>query len=142
MSTTPKWFMPVAVVALIWNLLGCAAYLADVMAGPEAVAAMTEAQQAMYAARTSWMVAATAIAVWFGAAGSLGLVLRKRWALPLLLGSLLGIVVQDLGLFVISDAASYATAETVAMALQGLVLIVGVALVMVARKASAEGWIS
>ena len=59
----PKWFLPVAIAALLWNLLGCAAYLSNVMLTPEAVARMSAAQQAMYAARPAWSVAATAIAV-------------------------------------------------------------------------------
>ena len=29
MNSSPKWFRPVAVIALLWNLAGCAAYLAD-----------------------------------------------------------------------------------------------------------------
>jgi hypothetical protein len=64
----PKWFRPLAVVALIWNLLGCAAYLADVTLTAEDVARMTPAQQELYAARPKWAVAATATAVWAGAA--------------------------------------------------------------------------
>lgn len=50
MTPTPKWYMPAAVTALIWNLMGCAAYLIDVTLSPEDVAAMNEAQQALYAA--------------------------------------------------------------------------------------------
>lgn len=75
--------------ALIWNLPGCAAYLMDVMLTPEAVAKMTEAQQALYHARSVWSVGTTAIAVWFGAAGCLvlliavGLVLLARKAAAL-----------------------------------------------------------
>jgi len=41
MNTTPKWFVPVAVVALLWNLIGCWAYLQDVMVTPEQLAKMT-----------------------------------------------------------------------------------------------------
>jgi hypothetical protein len=100
---------------------------------------MTEAQQALYAARPTWAVAATAFAVWGGALGSLGLILRKRWATAVLVVSLLGVVVQDLGLFVLTDAGAQAGA-TVAV-LQGLVLLVAVGLVLLARRARAEGWI-
>ena len=30
MNPAPRWYLPVAIVALAWNLLGCLAYLADV----------------------------------------------------------------------------------------------------------------
>ena len=138
-TSPPKWYTPAAVTALIWNLLGCAAYLADVTLSPDDLAAMSEAQQAAYAARPGWAVAATAIAVWGGAAGSVGLILRKRWAGPVLVASLLALVVQDLALFVLTEAGSLAGPP--AMILQGLVFVIGVALVVLSRKAISEGWI-
>jgi len=140
MSAPPGWFRPVAVAALIWNLLGCAAYVADVMITPEQVSQMTEAEQALYAARPSWAVAATATAVWFGAAGCLGLVLRRKWSATLLVISLIGILAQDLWLFAMSGAAS--AAGPAAFVLQGLVLLIGIGLVLLARKASAQGWLA
>ena len=91
MQTAPKWFKPVAIVALLWNALGCAAYLSDVMLTPEDLAAMSTADQAIYAARPAWAVAASAFAVWGGALGSIGLILRKRWATPVLIVSLAGV---------------------------------------------------
>lgn len=140
MEQPPKWYLPVAIVALLWNLVGCAAYLADVMLTPEDVAQMTAAQQAMYAARPAWSVAATAIAVWGGALGCLGLILRKRWATPLLIASLAALVVQDISLFALSPAA--AKPDAAAFAIQGVVLLIGVGLVLLARKATAQRWIA
>lgn len=109
------------------------------MITPEAFAQMPPAQQALYASRPSWAVAATAIAVWFGAAGSLGLVLRKRWAKELLLASLLGVIVQDLALFKMSGAIR--EMGPAAIALQGFVLVVASLLVALSRTAIACGWI-
>lgn len=139
METPPRWYLPVAIVALLWNVVGCVAYLGDVTLSPDDLAQMSAAQQALYAARPGWAVAATAIAVWGGAAGSLGLVLRKGWALPALVASLVGVIVQDLGLFLLTDAAAVAGPGT--MALQGLVLVIAVGLVLLARTAAARGWI-
>ncbi len=138
MTTHPTWYTPVAWVALIWNLLGCAAYLADVMLTPEDVARMTPDQQMLYASRTSWAVAATAIAVWFGAAGSLGLILRQRWALPLLVASLFGLLVQDFGLFFLTNV----SADVAVFVIQGLVLLIAIGLVQLARTAIARGWMT
>jgi len=138
MTTTPKWFLPVSIVALLWNALGCAAYLHDVMLTPEDLARMSDAQQTLYHARPAWSVAATAIAVWGGAAGCLGLIWRKRWATPLLIASLAGLIVQDVALFTLVGAAAAPTARV----LQGLVLAIAVGLVLLARKATAQGWIA
>ncbi len=139
MNSTPKWFLPVAILALAWNLIGCAAYLKDVTMSAADVAQMTAAQQALHAARPAWSVGATAIAVWAGALGCVGLIMRKRWAALLLAASLAGVVVQDISLFTMSGAA--AETPSAAMVLQGLVLLIAIGLVLLARKASARGWI-
>ena len=138
--STQKWYLPVAITALLWNIMGCVAYILDATISPEDIAQLTAAQQAAYASRSAWVVSATAIAVWGGAAGCVGLVWRKRWATWLLVASLAGVIVQDLGIFVLSDAASQAGAT--AMVLQGFVLVIAVGLVFLGRRAAAEGWIS
>jgi hypothetical protein len=138
MTSPPRWYLPVSIIALLWNLLGCAAYLSDVMLTPDDIAKMTATQQALYASRSAWAVAATAIAVWCGTAGSLGLIIRKRWAMPLLIASLAGVVIQDFGLFVLSDAVSQT--GPVAFALQGVVLLIAIGLVVLAREAGLRGW--
>ena len=140
MSGAPKWFLPVAILALLWNLLGCAAYLGDVLTTSEQVARMTAEQQELYRARPAWSVGATAIAVWCGAAGSLGLILRRRWATWFLVASLAGVVVQDVALFALSPAAGHL--GPVVYGLQALVLVVAVLLVALARRASARGWLA
>ena len=42
MTPMPKWFRPVAVIALLWNLLGCFAYLMDVTMKPEDIAKLSQ----------------------------------------------------------------------------------------------------
>jgi len=140
MNKAPKWYMPVAIVALLWNLIGCAAYLADVTLTPEDVAKMSAAQQALYNARPAWAVAATAIAVWGGAAGCVGLILRRRWATPLLIASLAGVIVQDIGLFGMTDVVAQEGPKV--LVLQGLVLVIAIGLMLLARKATARGWLA
>jgi len=124
-------------LALLWNLLGCAAFVSDLRLTADDIAALPAAQQALYAARPAWAVAATATAVFGGAAGCVGLLLARRWAVPLLTLSLLGIVAQDIGLFVLAGGA--AVAAPAVWALQGLVLLVGIALLAMARRAAARG---
>lgn len=139
MTQAPKWFLPVAIIALLWNLMGCAAYLSDAMMSAEDVAKLGAAEQAMYAARPMWGVAATAIAVWAGALGCLGLILRKGWAVPVLTLSLLGVIVQDIWLFGMAPKSDLINGAVYGM--QGMVLVIAIALVWLARKAKASGWI-
>ena len=136
---TPTWFKVVAVLALLWNLLGCFAYFSDLRLSPEDLAKLPEAQQALYSARPGWAVAATAAAVFGGALGSIGLLLRKKWAFPVFVLSLIGILVQDFGLFVLADGASLA--GTVAVVMQAIVLTIGIGLVLLSRNGIARGWL-
>lgn len=140
MTAAPKWFKPVGIVALIWNLLGCFAFVADLRLTPDDVAKLSVAQQALYAARPSWSIVATGIAVCGGAVGCIGLVLGKRWAHPLLTLSLVGVILQDIWLFGLSG--SMATAGSTAMIIQSLVLIIALGLVLLASRARRSGWIS
>lgn len=48
MSASPKWFTPVAVLALLWNLAGASAHLMGVSVSPEALARMGEAERARW----------------------------------------------------------------------------------------------
>ena len=140
MNKSPMWFKVVAVVALLWNLLGCLAFASDLSISAEDIAKLPDAQQALYAARPAWAVAATAIAVIGGALGCVCLLLGKRWAFAVLLLSLIGILVQDYGLFVVANAATLA--GPVAVAMQTIVLLVGVGLVLLSRKGIARGWLT
>jgi hypothetical protein len=139
MSKAPKWFMVMAVLGLLWNLLGCAAYLYDVTLTPQDIAGMSADQQAMYAARPPWAVAATAVAVWFGAVGCIGLIMRKRWATIWLSLSLLGVIVQDIYLFAIGGATAAVGAGV--YALQSLVLLIAVGLVWLGRMGLRRHWL-
>jgi hypothetical protein len=138
MTAAPKWFKPVVIIALLWNILGCVAYLNDVMLKPEDVAKMDAAMQAMYNARPAWAVAATALAVWGGALGCILLLLRKRLATPVFMVSLAGVLVQDTAMFTLTDAAK--TAGAPVFILQALVLVVCVLLLLLSRKAAQNGW--
>lgn len=75
-----------------------------------------------------------------GALGCIGLLMRRRWALPLLVLSLLGVIVQDIALFVLVDGATLA--GPVAAVLQAVVLVVAIGLVLLARTAIRRGWVT
>lgn len=140
MTPAPKWYMPVAVIALLWNLMGCWAYLTNVMMKPEDIAALPAADQAMHAAFPTWAVAAMAVAVWGGALGCVGLIMKKKWAVPLFGASLAGLIIQDIGLYQAASESGSSTATVLGM--QAFVLIVAIALLVLGRKARSEGWIA
>lgn len=138
MSNPPKWFLPVCVLALLWNLAGLAAIIADARLSPADIAALPAAQQAMYAARPGWSVVASFAAVLGGTLGSIALLLRRNVAIPLFWVSLIGLLVQDFALFFVVGRS--VTLGVVPAVLQGLVLLIAVALLVLSRRARASGW--
>lgn len=138
-TPVPAWFRIVAILALLWNLLGVAAFVMDASMSADTIAAMPEAQQQLYAVRPAWVLAAYAIAVFAGALGSLMLVMRRKLAPPLLVLSLLAVLVQMAYVFFLSD--TLAVMGDAAMAMPLLIIAIAVALVWLARTAAARGWL-
>ena len=89
---TPWHLWVVGVVALLWNALGCLDYTMTQIQGDAWLANMdpTELQMAWFHGMPAWYDAAWAIGVWGGLLGALLLLLRRRWAMPAFLASLLG----------------------------------------------------
>jgi hypothetical protein len=140
MNKPPLWFTVLVTVALLWNLAGFFAVVADLRLSAAEIAALPQQQQALYAARPVWSIVASVVAVAGGTLGCLGLLVRKRWAHWVLFSSLFGVVVQDIGIFVVAGAAS--VSGIVPFVLQGVVFVVAVALVMLARRAVARAWLT
>lgn len=138
-AAAPKWFYALAVVALLWNLMGVAAYVGQMTMSDEVMAALSEAERALYETQPAWAVGAFALAVFGGALGSLLLLLRRRLAEPVLIASLVGIVVQFVYNFFIAKTMAIYGPGAVIMPV--MVIAIGVALVLLARHARAAGWL-
>ncbi|MGY4515680.1 hypothetical protein [Lysobacter sp. HA18] len=134
MRIRPKWLRPVAIVAVIWNVLGCLAFAADARLKPGDIARLPLDQQHFYAMRPGWSVIGTAVAVIAGVLGSVALTQPHRIAWPLLLASLIGVIVQDVGLVIASGGAP----AMPALAMQGLVLLIAIALAGLAHRYAAH----
>lgn len=135
----PVWFWIVSVVALLWNGVGVVSYFSIVGMSAEAIAELPAAEQALYVNTPVWATAAFAIAVWGGLLGSALLVLRKAWAVPVLIVSLVGIVVQFGHWLFMTDAAKVYGAETYFM--PALVTTIAVILVWFANLSKSKGWL-
>ncbi len=136
--TTNFWIISGA--ALVWNLIGLVFYVGQVTMSPEAFAKLTESQQEFFAATPSWATAAFAIAVNAGALGSLFLLLRKFWAVPMFVLSLVAIIVQDVDAFVMRDAFSVVGVNGIII--PSMVFVIAIALLLYSRTTKARGWLS
>lgn len=139
-SPPPRSFWIISGLALAWNLLGIGAYLMHVMMPPEALAAMSDAERALYTGAPSWVTGAYAIAVFGGTLGCVGLMLRKKWATLVFVVSLIGILAQMGYSLLVQDTIEVMGATVVVMPL--VIVAIGIYLVWFARKAQASGTLS
>lgn len=135
----PTWFWIVAIVALLWNLMGVMAYIMQVTMSPEAMQALPEAERNLYEATPAWATGAFAIAVWGGALGCLLLVLRKALSIPVLILSLVGILVQMYHAFFMSNNIEVFGPGGMVMPI--MIILIALFLVWLARNARSKNWI-
>ncbi|MFT4604476.1 MAG: hypothetical protein ACI9W4_001207 [Rhodothermales bacterium] len=139
LQSPPRSFWIISVIALLWNAIGVVTYLATVMMSEATLAMLPEADQALQANVPVLVTAAYAFAVHAGTLASVLLLLRRKWAIPLFVASLAGILVQM----------GYGLAVSDLIELKGLgaavlpAVIVGVAVYLAtySRKANANGWL-
>lgn len=139
MEKPPVWFWIISVVALLWNLMGVLAYLQQAFMTEEALAALSEPERLLLETRPAWATAAFALAVWGGLLGCIALLLRKKWARPVLVISLIGILVQMVHSFFISNNLEVYGPGEISMPI--LIILIGVGLVFFARIATRKLWL-
>ena len=134
----PRSYWVISALALLWNLVGVLAYVAQVTMSPEALAELPEAQRAILEATPAWATSAFAIATTTGVLGCVLLIIRNSWAVPMFLVSLSAVLVQMYHAFVIADAIQI-MGPTVAIQ-PALVIAISSGLIWYSRHAKEKGW--
>jgi hypothetical protein len=135
----PGWFRLVALLALLWNLVGVWSYLSKVGMAPPMME-MTPDEVALAAGMPAWATAGFAIAVFTGLLGSVGLLLGKAWARLLLILSLLGMLVQ-FGWWVVMSGAMERMGASIAV-MPAVVILIGILLLWLANTGIKRGWLT
>lgn len=136
--TTTFWIFGAA--ALVWNLIGLVMYISTVTMPPEALAQMTADARAFYESTPKWATGAFALAVNAGVLGSLFLLLRKSWAIPMFVLSLVSVIAQNVDAFVLRDAFGILGINSVIV--PSTIFIVAVLLVIYSRSCKENGWLT
>jgi hypothetical protein len=134
----PAWYWMAAICALLFECLGCFFYLAEVRLTPEQIAMLPLDQAAMLSARPAWYYAAFAGAVWVGLTGAVGLLLRKSWAVPALLISLIAVIVQYSAILIVPRMRTISSDELLGPI---VVALVSYGIFMLARLAKRRDWL-
>lgn len=142
MTTTVKppisfWIM--SVIALLWNLMGVFNYLNQAFNQVAILESLDQAQREVFEGIPAWATAAFAIAVFSGLAGSIGLLLRKKWARPLFIVSFIAALAQFINWLFISDAVEAFGPSTYTMPI--LVLLIGLYLIFFSKVGIKKGWL-
>ena len=138
-SARPSSHRWIAVLALAWNLIGLALFWAQVTMDEARLAALAEPDRQIVLATPPWVNLAFAFAVIGGVLGALCLLLRRRWAVPMFAVSLLALLVQFAGAYLVTPAWEVHGAAGLAMPV--LLLVIATALLLHARRARAAGWL-
>ena len=138
-TITPRWFVILAVIIAIWNLMGVIAFMMQITMTVEQVLALPEKKQMLYQDIPIWVNIAFGLAVTGGSLGCVALVLKKAIALPILIISLLGVLVQMYHSFIIAGAFDvYGPGGTIMPIME---FIIALYAVWLANNAKAKGWI-
>ncbi len=139
-TTLPLWFWIVAGAALLWNLAGVGAFFSEIMMSEDAIAALPEAQRAIYKTTPFWATAAFAVAVFGGAIGSAALLLRKSWSVSFFSASLAAIIAQ-MG-YTIVGANIVAVMGAGALIMPAVIVVIGAFLVWFSTFAKGRAWLA
>jgi len=134
---TPVHLWIVGVLALLWNAMGAFDYLATQLELDFYMSQFTEAQLAYFYGFPSWAVAGWAFGVWGAVAGSVGLLLRRKWSVWAFEVSLAGMAVSWVYTLGMSNGAEFMGSG--GMIFSAVIWVVAIFLVVYAWKQAANG---
>ncbi len=104
-SKTPVHLWIIGVVALLWNAIGAFDYLATKLQLDFYMSQFSELQLEYFYGFPKLMTAGWAFAVWGSVVGSIGLLMRKKWAVWAFVVSCAGMVVTTIYNFGMTNGA-------------------------------------
>jgi len=136
----PIWFRIVSVIALLWNLMGCAAFAAEMLIQEEMMKTMSPEVQEWARGIPSWIYVFYFLGVSCGTLACIGLLVRKSWATPLFAVSLVAVVIQMGYTMFIAKGSDVLGAADKIMSL--VVIVLAALLLWLSMHARKQGWMS
>jgi hypothetical protein len=136
-AAAPRWLTWVSLFLLLWSLMGVGAFVSQYSMSAETIAGLPQAQRDLWTNMPGWAWFAYAGATLPALGGALCLLLRKAWAVPLYLLSIIGIIVQFSYPFLIARAFT----SLAMMAFPIFIFAMAVVQWRLARNWKAEGWL-
>jgi hypothetical protein len=137
--SVPVWYWGVATVAVLWNLLGCAAFAMELFAQEAMMESMSEPQKEWARSIPGWIYFIYGVAVSTGDAGSVGLFLRRGWSVLMFAISPVAVLVQMVHTMVIAGGLQVMGAGAAIMPC--LVIVLAAIFLWFSWFARGRGWI-
>ena len=138
-SSIPLWFWGIALVALLWNIIGCVIMLSEVFAQEAMMETMTEAQKEWSRSTPNWIYFVFAISVSTGVAGSICLLMRKKLSVPLFAISFVAVLIQMVYTMLIAGGLQIMGPSGAVM--PALVVILAIAWLLFSLFSKGKGWL-
>lgn len=135
--TATRSFTIIAVILLLWNMIGMAAFIMQYTADLSALARTDPYTARIFAQMPGWVWIAYAVAVGAGTLGAILLLLRKAAAVWPFLASVIAIVVQFGYSFLGTDMLAVKGPTT--MIFPAVILLIAVAQLLYTRSLAAKG---
>jgi len=139
-AKAPWHLWVVGILAVLWNGLGAVDYLLTELRHAAYLSAFTAEQLAYFENLPKWTIASWATGVWGGVLGAVLILLRRRLAAPVLAASLAAAAVTFFYNFVLSNGLRIMGGPT-ALVMPAVVIIIGILLLLYARKSVGSGWL-
>jgi hypothetical protein len=136
-AKTPVHLWIVGVLALLWNLMGAFDYLATQLELDFYMSQYPQEQLDYFYGIPAWAVSGWAVAVWFALGGSIGLLLRKKWATWAFAVSIVGMFFSTLHGYVLSNGAE--VMGTIGIVFSVIIWVIAIFLLLYARAMANRG---
>lgn len=139
-TSAPVWYWVIAVVALLWNLMGCMGLATELFAQEAVMESQgwTEPQKEWARSTPNWIYFVYAVAVGGGVAGSIALLMRSPLSLALFAVSLVAIIIQMVYAMLIAGGLQIMGPSAAVMPC--LVILLGAVLLCFSWFAKGRGW--
>ena len=135
----PAWFWAAAIAAILFEIVGVTGYLMDALRSPGQIAQLPLDQRLMWNATPTWVYIAYAAATFSGLLGTVALILRRRWCIPLLGLSLVAVVVQFGGVYAVPRLRKLVPPD--AMVVPIVIFTICALIYALAHHAEKRGWL-
>lgn len=102
---TPVHLWIVGVLAILWNFIGAFDYVATKLELEFHMSQFPPEMLEWIDTMPAWATASWAFGVWGAFVGTIGLLLRKKWAVWAYVASIVGLLISNIYSFFLSDAA-------------------------------------